>query len=162
LGSVANVGGSVIPGDPETFNISGDYLQSAGALTFQIDGVAPGDFDMLAVGGAAAITGGSIVFDFANGFAPTAGESFDLISAQGGVMVSNTSFVVDGLAAGWDYSISDANGQFLLTALNNGVSAGGGVTGTPEPSTWVMMFAGFAGLGFLGWCRAAKVRAASG
>jgi hypothetical protein len=86
---------------------------------------------------------------------------FDLISAPGGVTLSNTSIVVDGLAAGWRYSISDANGEFLLTALNNGVSSGGGVTGAPEPSTWAMMLAGFAGLGFLGWRRASKVHAAS-
>jgi choice-of-anchor A domain-containing protein len=31
----------------------------------------------------------------------------------------------------------------------------------PEPSTWAMMFAGFAGLGFLGWRRAHKVAIAA-
>jgi choice-of-anchor A domain-containing protein len=34
-------------------------------------------------------------------------------------------------------------------------------TAAPEPSTWVMMFAGFAGLGFLGWRRARKSAAAA-
>ncbi len=34
-------------------------------------------------------------------------------------------------------------------------------TAVPEPSTWVMMFAGFAGLGFLGWRRARKSAAAA-
>ena len=33
--------------------------------------------------------------------------------------------------------------------------------GTPEPSTWVMMLAGFAGLGFVAHCRSAKRRAAA-
>jgi hypothetical protein len=37
----------------------------------------------------------------------------------------------------------------------------GGPTGVPEPSTWAMMIAGFAGLGFLGWRRTPKVRAAA-
>ncbi len=33
--------------------------------------------------------------------------------------------------------------------------------GVPEPSTWAMMLAGFAGLGFLGYRQAAKARAAA-
>jgi PEP-CTERM motif len=33
--------------------------------------------------------------------------------------------------------------------------------GVPEPSTWAMMFLGFAGLGFLGYRRTAKTRAAA-
>jgi hypothetical protein len=37
---------------------------------------------------------------------------------------------------------------------------GSAVAGVPEPSTWAMMLAGFAGLGFLGYRRAAKVRPA--
>jgi hypothetical protein len=31
----------------------------------------------------------------------------------------------------------------------------------PEPSTWAMMFAGFAGLGFLGYRQTAKARVAA-
>jgi apolipoprotein N-acyltransferase len=31
----------------------------------------------------------------------------------------------------------------------------------PEPSTWAMLFAGFAGLAFLGWGRTRKVAAAA-
>ena len=34
-------------------------------------------------------------------------------------------------------------------------------TAVPEPSTWAMMFAGFAGLGFLGWRRGRKSAAAA-
>ena len=34
-------------------------------------------------------------------------------------------------------------------------------TAVPEPSTWAMLFAGFAGLGFLGWRRARKDAAAA-
>ena len=33
--------------------------------------------------------------------------------------------------------------------------------GVPEPSTWAMMLAGFAGLGFLGYRETAKARVAA-
>ena len=35
------------------------------------------------------------------------------------------------------------------------------IAAVPEPSTWAMLFAGFAGLGFLGWRRASKGAAAA-
>ncbi len=35
------------------------------------------------------------------------------------------------------------------------------IAAVPEPSTWAMLFAGFAGLGFLGWRRARKDAAAA-
>jgi hypothetical protein len=53
-----------------------------------------------------------------------------------------------------------------LTALNQDivdgpVGIGGSVSGIPEPSTWIMMLAGFAGLGYIAHRRAAKRRAAA-
>ncbi|HYC11023.1 MAG TPA: PEP-CTERM sorting domain-containing protein, partial [Steroidobacteraceae bacterium] len=93
---------------------------------------------------------------------------FDLISAADGISLANTSLVVEGLAPGWQYSTSEANGEFALTALNNGVSSGssggtggggggtgggGGGTGgggsgasVPEPSTLALLAAGALGL----------------
>jgi hypothetical protein len=46
-----------------------------------------------------------------------------------------------------------------LVALN--FTLFGGPAAVPEPSTWAMMIAGFAGLGFLGWRRTPRVRAAA-
>jgi PEP-CTERM motif len=58
--------------------------------------------------------------------------------------------------------------QAALSAINAAITdgtfgLGGTVSGytVPEPSTWVMMLAGFAGLGYLGRRRAAKRRAAA-
>ena len=43
------------------------------------------------------------------------------------------------------------------TTCQGGSSVGGtGTGGIPEPSTWAMMLAGFAGLGFLGFRRTRK------
>lgn len=36
-----------------------------------------------------------------------------------------------------------------------------GVSGVPEPSTWAMMLVGFAGLGFAGYRKSVKAKAAS-
>jgi PEP-CTERM motif len=59
--------------------------------------------------------------------------------------------------------------QAALAAINAAIAdgtfgLGGTVSGytVPEPSTWVMMLAGFAGLGYVGRRRAAKRRAAAG
>jgi hypothetical protein len=55
-----------------------------------------------------------------------------------------------------------------VTEINAQIQAGGpfvvsgSVTDVPEPSTWVMMLAGFAGLGVLARRRAARRRAAAG
>ncbi len=48
-----------------------------------------------------------------------------------------------------------------FTAGPNGESNGlfGSLTAVPEPSTWAMMLAGFAGLGFAGYRRARKTDA---
>jgi hypothetical protein len=48
-----------------------------------------------------------------------------------------------------------------LFAFNNAFITASIQTGVPEPSTWVLMMLGFAGLGYAGWRRGAKVRSAA-
>ena len=59
--------------------------------------------------------------------------------------------------------LSPAPFFYGVVVIANGVtdytSAGGLALGTPEPSTWAMMLAGFAGLGFAGY-RSSRKRAA--
>jgi PEP-CTERM motif len=66
------------------------------------------------------------------------------------------------------FIIADANDNELDTTafiqgLGNAPPSGGpvGAIGTPEPATWAMMLLGFAGLGFVGYRRAARARTAA-
>ena len=60
------------------------------------------------------------------------------------------------------FNFFDANGDPIAGAtvnssdgciVNNRLLCGGGPTSVPELSTWTMMLAGFAGLGYAGWRR---------
>jgi hypothetical protein len=50
-----------------------------------------------------------------------------------------------------------AGGSFLLTSSGNNIVLD--FTPVPEPSTWALMAAGVAALGFSGWRRYKKIRA---
>jgi len=136
--------GKIVPGDPQTMTIEGNYTQMAGGfLILDVDGNAAGDYDQLDVTGELSIElGATLELDFGNGFAPTAGETFNLVD-YGSLDPLNAGFSsvdITGLAAGFEYTITPVGTggtDFQLTALNNGVA-----TTTPEPSTWVLFFAG--------------------
>jgi hypothetical protein len=85
---------------------------------------------------------GSIDFDFTNGFAPTAGESFALISASGAGDFSGASYHVAGLESGFQYSIQDEPYGLTLVALDNGISTTA-TSAAPEPGgIWLVFGAG--------------------
>lgn len=115
--------------DPSTVDVNGDFtLDPGGVLSLDIAGTAPGSFSDLDITGSGFFDG-TIDFDFIDGFAPLAGETFDLINATGGADLSTATFEIEGLEPGFDYSI--VNG--VLTASNDGVSD------TPEPnSAWLL------------------------
>jgi hypothetical protein len=67
----------------------------------------------------------------------------------------NAFFTVFARDTGTGEILEDADGIFrplLVTLSVSGVA-------TPEPSTWAMMLAGFAGLGFMGWRESRKIEA---
>jgi hypothetical protein len=104
IGTVFNVGGTVTPGDATgTLSINGDYRQSSGVLLFEIDGFGPTQFDHLLISGLANISGGFIDIEFGNGFVPAPGQSFDLLSAIGGLTIANFTFDVIGLPPGLQF-----------------------------------------------------------
>jgi uncharacterized protein (TIGR03437 family) len=131
MGSVSNRGGLVIQ-DPATLDISQNFQQTAGTLDVQIGGNQPGQYDQIAVGGSIQITGGTVQFDFVNGFAPSSGDNFNLLSAPGGISTSGASFTTSGLGSGFNYTTSVSNGQFDLTASNSGTAT---TTAPPPPPT---------------------------
>jgi hypothetical protein len=115
--------------------------------------------------------------------ATTAGNyTFSLGSDDGSAMWINNALAVNNdydhgfqyqsatvaLTAGWNaikiVQFEDGGGTGL-SVLENGVGLGGNnistVSGVPETSTWAMMLAGFAGLGFAGYRRNKAASAAA-
>ncbi|TQV74336.1 hypothetical protein [Denitrobaculum tricleocarpae] len=69
--NVSVEGGLVAPGlSPGELMIDGDFTLSDGELVIEIAGLGPGEFDLLNVSGAANFIGGTILFDFIDGFVP--------------------------------------------------------------------------------------------
>jgi uncharacterized protein (TIGR03437 family) len=130
--NVSNRGGTVSISDPTTLDLSGNYTQTSGTLDLAIDGTQSGQYDQLIAGGSIQITGGTMEFDFGNGFAPMAGNAFNLLSGTGGVTVSGTSFTTTGLANGFSYTTNATADQFNLTAQNAGTAT---TIPTPPPTS---------------------------
>ena len=75
--------GTLAPGlSPGTLGVAGPYQQSAGGtLSIEIGGTGPGTgFDVLAITGAATL-GGTLQIDTIDGFSPTPGDSFRILTA---------------------------------------------------------------------------------
>ena len=120
--------------DPSIVTVLGDFtLMPGGLLSLDIAGTTPDLFSQLIIGGFG-VFDGTIDFDFINGFAPHAGDQFDLITALGGADFSQASFQILGLQPGFEYTDTFSGGHFILTALNDGVST----TAAPEPGTLLL------------------------
>jgi len=124
--------GKVSPGNsPGTLTIDGDMtLGSEAELELEL---AANRHDVLQVTGALRLDGGHIVLSFLGGFAPHAGQQFDLLQV-GGSFSSTAGVQVRGLLPGWqfDTGFDAGTGRFTLTALTDGVSA------VPEPASWCL------------------------
>jgi hypothetical protein len=83
-GALSNAA-TVIPGPPGTLTVVGTYNQSSlGALSIVISGAATPQYGRLAVSGGAALAG-SLMVSFENGFAPSVGNVFGIVTAGGGI-----------------------------------------------------------------------------
>lgn len=127
--------GTVAPGNsPGRMTITGSFeLGASGVLELEIAG---GAHDQLFVGGDA-VLGGRIALLFLGGYAPKAGDHFDLLSV-GGSFAGGERVSVGGLADGWLYSLDFdlASGGLALTSLNDAVAA------VPEPPAALLLAAG--------------------
>jgi uncharacterized repeat protein (TIGR01451 family) len=156
-GSVINTGGVVYPGaGPGSITLTGDYTQGpGGSLVVELGGVGAGQFDVLHVGGAAALDGALAVVSF-GGFTPLTGHSFSIMTYssvtgdfafKSGLNISSppmtatpqaTSYILQVPAAGTtDLSLAKtdapdpvsvgANLTYTLTITNNGPGAASNV-----------------------------------
>jgi T5SS/PEP-CTERM-associated repeat protein len=134
--------------DPAVVDVLGDFtLSPGGTLQLDIGGITPGLFSQLDISGFGLFQG-TIDFDFIDGFAPTTGESFDLIHAVG-VDFSDTRFQIEGLEPGFQYTTAFSNGSFTLVAENDGVS-------TPEPGSWWLLASALSILSVIAWRKNSK------
>ncbi len=150
----------------DLFKVDGNFdLDHGGALGVTIDG--PNTYSQVEVGGAADLDG-ALNLTLASGFTLASGDSFDVLGTGDGLTNDLASFSLDGRGCGY------SNGAYncWVGAYDNiftlDTVAGNLVTGpnpqdlivnvtvrtVPEPASWAMMLAGFAGLGFAGWRRA--------
>ena len=81
--------------DPSIVDIFGTFtLSPSGLLLLDIAGTTPDLFSRLDISGLG-IFQGLVDFDFIDGFAPTTGESFDLINAIAGSDFSHATFQIE-------------------------------------------------------------------
>ncbi|HRI15055.1 MAG TPA: hypothetical protein PLX89_18830, partial [Verrucomicrobiota bacterium] len=118
-------GGKVSPGSsPGTLTLEGAYTQQTGAqLEVEIAGtIADAEYDVLHVIEVATL-GGTLAIYFVDGFAPTVGQSFRFLKADGGISGSFGNIEISGLAPGFLYTlVPDGGGGLSLLAQNNGVA----------------------------------------
>jgi hypothetical protein len=148
-GGVLNVAGQ--------FTVDGAFTLDPSTLGVFIDGLVPvTEYSQIDVAGKADLDG-KLDVTLGNGFTFSVGDKFDLVIADGGVRDDLSSLVLDGLActgSGGGFFSCDVGGRFEKLWL--GVTGGTDLTlaAVPEPSTWALLLAGFAGLGFAGYRRA--------
>lgn len=117
-----------------TLSVSGDLGLGLGSDWFvEIGGTAPLDIDKLLVSGVLT-AGGNINLSLINGFAPTAGQSFDIADFAS---LTNSGYVFDFSSAGLSPGLSWDTSTFA----NNGV-----VSVVPEPSALLLAALGMGGL----------------
>jgi len=138
--------GNVVNGglmDPlGTINLVGNYTQqSGGTLLFDVAGKSTQQYGQIDITGSGTFEG-KLDLAFIDGFAPTAGETFDFMNVGGSGAFSGLNVEMTGLKPGFNYSEGFSNGQFDITALNNGFSV-------PEPSNWLLLGISLLGVGIL-------------
>ena len=176
-GNVANAGGAIVPGGVSKPGDAPGVLTITGNLTdtqpSELDILLGTQSSQLVVDGTASLLG-NLDVDLVDGFSLSSGETFDIAGTGGGLTNDLTSLSLDGVACGADGGGFKCNGgaffDIFSWSIVPGTTIGGlnpedpmlsvTVTQVPEPSTWAMMLAGFAGLGFLSYRASRKTPAA--
>ncbi len=128
--TVTNSGSMVRPGDvlsggtTGTLAINGNYTQTSnGKLEIDLGGTTQGTtYDLLAVGHTASLAG-TLDVKLLNGFSPTVGEQFNILTYK---TLSGGFDSVVGLDSGFNYSFTSSNGVGMLMVTSAAV---------PEAST---------------------------
>ncbi|HEX5470488.1 MAG TPA: hypothetical protein VFW73_01310 [Lacipirellulaceae bacterium] len=109
-------GGVVSPGDGlGTLRIDGAFTQDdSSSLAVELGGYTAGQFDVLAVTGAATLSG-TLTVSFVNGFSPTVGDSFTVLTTTAGIV--DNGLLLGGASAGSFYFNIVGDGLVLHAGL---------------------------------------------
>jgi T5SS/PEP-CTERM-associated repeat protein len=128
-GSILIGPNGILVDDPSTVDVNGDFtLDPGGIVQLDIAGATPDLIIQLNISGFGSFQG-TIDVDFIDGFAPKAGEFFNLINVLRGGNFSQANIQISGLVPGFQYGDDFSNGDFRLVADTNG-------TVMPEPGFW--------------------------
>jgi hypothetical protein len=123
--TVNNNGGIISPGfSPGILTINGSLNQTAGRIVLEVGGTEPGiSHDQIVISGDFNFTGGVIELVFTDGFAPQAGQNFEIMDI-GGASTGTPVVNVRGLQPGWDFAMvrNPETGVLKVNSLGNGVA----------------------------------------
>lgn len=143
------------------FTVDGNFdVSLGGALGFTVGGlIAETGYSQIDVGKESDLEG-AINFSVKKGLDLTVGDTFELVAAGGGLTDDVSGLSFDGHACsalgGGLYGCGH-NVEFWLGGPAGSLTLQ--VEAVPEPATWALMLAGFAGLGFAGYRRAKAAQA---
>ena len=144
-GSVVNIGGLLSPGrSPGSIILNGDYTEgTAGALLFELGGLAGGQFDFLDVNGTASL-GGTLEISLLDGYHPMLGDSFRVMDFNSRTGDFDSIQVLG--ASGFQFTTEyNADSLTLVTEA------------VPEPSTMILALAAAASLLLVSRCRRCRM-----
>jgi len=123
-GNLNNNGGTISPGNsPGILAVSGDYAQSSGGtLEIELGGLLRGgEYDVLEVVGEMTLGGGELSVTLIGDFAPTHGDSFDILDFES--LTGNFDDI--NLPAGFNWNTSQLLSEGILTVAVPEPSAAG-------------------------------------
>jgi T5SS/PEP-CTERM-associated repeat protein len=139
-GNLTSYGALMSPGNsPGTLHVNGNFLMDGGTYLVEIAGTGADMTDLIDVSGTATISNATILFSFIDGFAPSAGFTFDFLQAAQGLSFSNLTFATQGLLPNFTFTTGQSNGAFVFTATSNGQAV-------PEPETLPLLLVGLLGI----------------
>ena len=157
--TITNNGCTIAPGhSPGTLTIDGDLVFNSGLLQIEIAGLGIGQFDVLDVLGNVMFAGGTIEFDFLNGFVPSMDDMIPFLLGNSITGLDHLAFTSHGLPAGTSFNVTIG----LDGAL--GFVAGDAATtpDVPEPRTLVLLLVGLTALAVVRTRRVGLVHARIG